>query len=382
MLGLGAARAGRRRPSSTGDCHADTARQRLHCGAMPIYEYACMECEEHFEELVRSAEQVVTCPSCGAAKVVKQLSSFAVHGATPTPSFSGPSVGAAAAAAAAAAATSASLRSAPARPAAPARARGTAPPSRRDCPPRESPSAGARTLDAPWMPSRAPSPPCPRCRDCRLHGVRPRRDARRGRRGSGSARRRSDARRRGAGVPRGARRERRSRARRARSSSGCSGEIGIEPDDVYVTTVLKCRPPGEPRSATGGGRRLRAPPLPPDRARPSRRSSPRSGPSRRSCCPGRSHGITRVHGEPQSVSVGSCRATVLPLYNPAAALYTPTMLRRPRGGRRAAPGSALRARRLPRARGRSSPRRSPQLDAAGARPRPTSAADVVQLGLF
>ena len=32
---------------------------------MPIYEYACMECEVHFEELVRSSEQVVTCPSCG-----------------------------------------------------------------------------------------------------------------------------------------------------------------------------------------------------------------------------------------------------------------------------------------------------------------------------
>ena len=47
---------------------------------MPIYEYACMECEDHFEELVRSSEQVVTCPSCGAAKVLKQFSSFAVHG--------------------------------------------------------------------------------------------------------------------------------------------------------------------------------------------------------------------------------------------------------------------------------------------------------------
>ena len=55
---------------------------------MPIYEYECMSCEEHFEELVRSEEQVVTCPSCGAAKVLKQLSSFAVVGATAKPSFS------------------------------------------------------------------------------------------------------------------------------------------------------------------------------------------------------------------------------------------------------------------------------------------------------
>ena len=45
---------------------------------MPIYEYACMECESHFEELVRNAEQAVACPDCGAGNVLKQLSSFAV----------------------------------------------------------------------------------------------------------------------------------------------------------------------------------------------------------------------------------------------------------------------------------------------------------------
>ena len=45
---------------------------------MPIYEYVCMECESHFEELVRSSEQAVTCPDCGAANVLKQFSTFAV----------------------------------------------------------------------------------------------------------------------------------------------------------------------------------------------------------------------------------------------------------------------------------------------------------------
>jgi putative FmdB family regulatory protein len=45
---------------------------------VPIYEYACMECESHFEELVRSSEQAVTCPDCGAANVLKQFSTFAV----------------------------------------------------------------------------------------------------------------------------------------------------------------------------------------------------------------------------------------------------------------------------------------------------------------
>jgi putative FmdB family regulatory protein len=58
---------------------------------VPIYEYACMECESHFEELVRNAEQAVSCPECGAGKVLKQLSTFAVHGASAKqPSFSGP----------------------------------------------------------------------------------------------------------------------------------------------------------------------------------------------------------------------------------------------------------------------------------------------------
>lgn len=52
-----------------------------------------MKCEEHFEELVRSEGQVVTCPSCGAAKVLRQLSAFAVHGAQAKPSFSSASGG-------------------------------------------------------------------------------------------------------------------------------------------------------------------------------------------------------------------------------------------------------------------------------------------------
>jgi putative FmdB family regulatory protein len=56
---------------------------------MPIYEYACMECESHFEELVRNAEQAVSCPDCGAGKVLKQLSSFAVVGASSQPKFGG-----------------------------------------------------------------------------------------------------------------------------------------------------------------------------------------------------------------------------------------------------------------------------------------------------
>ena len=56
---------------------------------MPIYENACMECEEHFDELVRRDDQVVACPGCGAVDVLKQVSAFAVHGTASTPSFGG-----------------------------------------------------------------------------------------------------------------------------------------------------------------------------------------------------------------------------------------------------------------------------------------------------
>ena len=56
---------------------------------MPIYEYACMECESHFDELVRSQEQAVECPQCGAGNVLKQFSTFAVAGVTSQPKLSG-----------------------------------------------------------------------------------------------------------------------------------------------------------------------------------------------------------------------------------------------------------------------------------------------------
>src|SRR3954462_14717821 len=56
---------------------------------MPIYEYVCMSCESHFEELVRN-DETPPCPDCGQAKVQKQFSVFAAHGAgTPQPSFGG-----------------------------------------------------------------------------------------------------------------------------------------------------------------------------------------------------------------------------------------------------------------------------------------------------
>jgi putative FmdB family regulatory protein len=55
---------------------------------MPIYEYVCMQCESHFEELVRGEEQV-SCPDCDATDVKRQFSVFAAHGVASQPSFGG-----------------------------------------------------------------------------------------------------------------------------------------------------------------------------------------------------------------------------------------------------------------------------------------------------
>ena len=48
---------------------------------MPIYEYVCMECESHFEELVRNGQEP-DCPDCSSANVRRQLSVFAMSGGT------------------------------------------------------------------------------------------------------------------------------------------------------------------------------------------------------------------------------------------------------------------------------------------------------------
>ena len=51
---------------------------------MPIYEYVCMSCESHFEELVRP-DETPPCPDCGSEKAKRQFSAFAAHGLTKAP---------------------------------------------------------------------------------------------------------------------------------------------------------------------------------------------------------------------------------------------------------------------------------------------------------
>lgn len=47
---------------------------------MPIYEFACKQCEKRFEELISVfREQKIVCPECGSRKVERLFSTFATE---------------------------------------------------------------------------------------------------------------------------------------------------------------------------------------------------------------------------------------------------------------------------------------------------------------
>ncbi|HEY7166341.1 MAG TPA: FmdB family zinc ribbon protein [Candidatus Binatia bacterium] len=50
---------------------------------MPIFEYSCQNCENHFEELVLNSTETVSCPKCSSKSVYKQLSVFSSPGPEP-----------------------------------------------------------------------------------------------------------------------------------------------------------------------------------------------------------------------------------------------------------------------------------------------------------
>lgn len=59
---------------------------------MPIYEYACRDCQHQFETLVRS-DTVPECPKCHSHQLDKQLSVFATNASEasqPAPALAGP----------------------------------------------------------------------------------------------------------------------------------------------------------------------------------------------------------------------------------------------------------------------------------------------------
>ena len=104
------------------------------------------------------------------------------------------------------------------------------------------------------------------------------------------------------------------------------GGIGLSREEVYIANVLKCRPPGN-RDPQPDEIEACEPHL----FRQLELIRPRVvatlGNFATKLLSGKSYGITRVHGRPQETTLGGRRVTLYPLYHPAAALYTPAMLR-------------------------------------------------------
>jgi DNA polymerase len=102
--------------------------------------------------------------------------------------------------------------------------------------------------------------------------------------------------------------------------------IGLGRDDVYLANVLKCRPPQnrDPLEAEIAA-------CEPHLFRQVELIRPRVvatlGNFATKLLSGRPYGITKVHGQEHEVALAAATVLLYPLYHPAAALYTPSMLR-------------------------------------------------------
>jgi uracil-DNA glycosylase family 4 len=102
-------------------------------------------------------------------------------------------------------------------------------------------------------------------------------------------------------------------------------DIGLERDDVYVANTLKCRPSGnrDPQPDEIAA-------CEPHLFRQIELVQPQVvatlGNFATKLLSGRPLGITRVHGQELEVTLGTTPVVLYPLYHPAAALYTPSML--------------------------------------------------------
>ncbi|HET6623323.1 MAG TPA: uracil-DNA glycosylase [Gaiellaceae bacterium] len=102
--------------------------------------------------------------------------------------------------------------------------------------------------------------------------------------------------------------------------------IGLTRADVFVANVLKCRPPGnrdpQPEEIAA---------CEPHLFRQIELLEPllvaTLGNFATKLLSGRPAGITRVHGQEQGVTLGARTVLLYPLFHPAAALYTPSMLK-------------------------------------------------------
>jgi DNA polymerase len=102
--------------------------------------------------------------------------------------------------------------------------------------------------------------------------------------------------------------------------------IGLARDDVYICNVLKCRPPGNRDPAPDEIEACES-----HLFRQIELIRPRVvatlGNFATKLLSGKPTGITRVHGQEQERTLGGRRVLLYPIYHPAAALYTPAMLR-------------------------------------------------------
>jgi len=102
--------------------------------------------------------------------------------------------------------------------------------------------------------------------------------------------------------------------------------IGLTRADVFVANVLKCRPPGnrDPQPDEIAA-------CEPHLFRQIELLEPvlvaTLGNFATKLLSGRPAGITRVHGQEQDVTLGARKVLLYPLFHPAAALYTPSMLK-------------------------------------------------------
>jgi DNA polymerase len=102
--------------------------------------------------------------------------------------------------------------------------------------------------------------------------------------------------------------------------------IGLERSDIFVANVLKCRPPQnrdpQPEEIAS---------CEPHLFRQIELIQPKLvatlGNFATKLLSGKPVGITRVHGQEQRVTLGGNAVVLYPLYHPAAALYTPSMLK-------------------------------------------------------
>ena len=102
--------------------------------------------------------------------------------------------------------------------------------------------------------------------------------------------------------------------------------IGMARTDVFVANVLKCRPPGN-RDPQPDEIEACEPHLFRQIALIEPVVVATLGNFATKLLSGKPTGITRVHGIEQETTIGGSRVLLYPLFHPAAALYTPAMLK-------------------------------------------------------